>query len=229
MLLPRCVAPGRTRGNCAPHAAQRRGRLHSGAAPPRFVPLQHTPSTPSPPPSATQPWSLLSTRPDCPRTTLPTPNPDLPLQARAVVLFSLDGEECVSTVSITHSGASSYCKAAAQMDSATAAPRDAEKRTHYTTYGPSCYRFIPLSAKTFGRLGQPFMTMLTNLASRTATHCDGAYTPTNCVTSALQELSVCLCRCNTDLERAVANCFTRVSGNLEALMHGVTHPTVQLV
>jgi hypothetical protein len=68
------------------------------------------------------------------------------------------------------------------------------------------------------------MAMLRGLGSQAATHSNGAYTPA----SALQELSVCLCGRNTDLERAVTNCFTRVSGNQGTFMHGATCLTFEL-
>jgi hypothetical protein len=73
------------------------------------------------------------------------------------------------------------------------------------------------------------MVLLADLGSQSATYSDGAFMPAQFVTSALQEVSVCLCRCNTDLEQAVAKCFTRVSGNRGACMHGATRPTVELV
>jgi hypothetical protein len=72
------------------------------------------------------------------------------------------------------------------------------------THGLSWYRFIPPSVETFSRLGQPFVAMLTDPARRAATHSGRAFTTAQFVTSAMQTLLVCLCRRNTNLERAVA-------------------------
>jgi hypothetical protein len=72
------------------------------------------------------------------------------------------------------------------------------------------------------------MALLTDLGSQAATHSHGAFAPTQFVTSALQELFVCLGKRNTDLDGAIANFFTKVSLNRGAFMHGATSPTVEL-
>jgi hypothetical protein len=72
------------------------------------------------------------------------------------------------------------------------------------------------------------MALLTDLGGRAATHSDGAFMPAQFVTSALQGLSACLCRRKADLKSTVMYCFTRVSGNGGAFIHGATRTTVKL-
>ena len=125
-----------------------------------------------------------------PRAAGPRP----PAGARGDLLFSLEGEQCVGDVTVVHPGAITYCRVAATTDGGAAAVRDADKSSQYRRYGAGCYRFIPLTVETFGRLGKPFMDLVTDVASRATQHGNGTFTREQFVTGVLRELSVCLCR-----------------------------------
>jgi hypothetical protein len=71
---------------------------------------------------------------------------------------------------------------------------------------------VPLTVETFDRLGKPLMKLITDVSDQATQHGNGTFTREQFVTGVLRELSVCLCRCNASLERAVAGCVVRVSG-----------------
>jgi hypothetical protein len=52
----------------------------------------------------------------------------------------------------------------------------------------------------------------TDVSSRASQHSNGTFTREQFVSGVLRELSVCLCRRNAAIKRAVAGCFVRVSG-----------------
>jgi hypothetical protein len=94
-----------------------------------------------------------------------------------------------------------------------AARRDAEKTALYRGYGAGCYRCVPLNVETFGRLGKPLMKLITDVSDQATQHGNrGTVACEQFFTGVLRELSICLCRCNASLERAVPGCFVRVSG-----------------
>jgi hypothetical protein len=142
------------------------------------------------------------------------------------LLFSLEGQQCVGDVSVIHPGASTYCAVAAKTDGGAAARRDAAKTALYRGYGAGYYRFVPLTVETFGRLGQPLMKLITDVSNQATQHGNGTFTREQFVTGVLRELSVCLCRRNASLERAVAGCFVRVSGG--SYSPGLDQPTTEI-
>jgi hypothetical protein len=80
---------------------------------------------------------------------------------------------------------------------------------------------VPLSHESYGRLGQPaskLLNELANLASST-----GAVEKPRFVESALQELSISLCRGNHRIVSAYAALNTRITGS--ALIPGLPVPT----
>jgi hypothetical protein len=93
-------------------------------------------------------------------------------------------------------------------------------------YGVGCYRFVPLTVETFGRLGKPLMKLITDVSDQATQHGNGSFTREQFVTGVLRELSVCLCRHDASLERAVAGCFVRVSGG--SYSPGLDQPTAEV-
>jgi hypothetical protein len=118
----------------------------------------------------------------------------------------------VGDVSVIHPGSATYCAAAAKTDGGAAAQRDADKTSQYRRYGAGFYRLVPLTVETCGRLGRPFMDLLTDVSSQASQHINGTFTREQFVLGVLRKLSVCLYRRNAAIERAVAGCFVRVSG-----------------
>jgi hypothetical protein len=149
-----------------------------------------------------------------------------PTGARRDLLFSLEGQQCVGDVSVIHPGASTYCAVAAKTDGGAATRQDADETALYRGYGAGCYRFVPLTVETFGRLGKPLMKLITDVSDQATQHGNGAFTREQFVTGVLRELSVCLCRCNASLERAVSGCFMRVSGG--SYSPGLDQPTAEV-
>jgi hypothetical protein len=80
--------------------------------------------------------------------------------------------------------------------------------------------------ETFGRLGKPLMKLITDVSDQATQHGNGTFTREQFVTGVLRELSVCLCRRNASLERAVAGCFVRVSGG--SYSPGLDQPTMEV-
>jgi hypothetical protein len=148
------------------------------------------------------------------------------LNARGDILFVLDAELCVADVSIIHPGASTYRQAAAATAGAAAAIRDTAKRAQYRTGELSAYRFVPLSAETFGRLGKPFMALLSQLGDLAVTRGDGLLSKEQFVSGVIRELSVSLCKTNARLEHGVGGYFVKASG--VCLRHGRSRPTAEV-
>jgi hypothetical protein len=130
---------------------------------------------------------------------------------------------CVGDVSIIHPGAATYRRAAAATAGAAAAIRDQQKRTQYRNYGDTAFRFVPLSVETYGRLGKPFMELLSDVAERAVLQGAGLFSKDQFVSGVVQELSVCMCRYNARLEQGVSGFFVRASG--ACLAHGRHRPT----
>jgi hypothetical protein len=162
-------------------------------------------------------WTLCAAR--CAEGGLPsTKEPGLAVLPSAIgprppagrcgdLLFSLEGQQCVGDVSVIHPGSVTYCTVAAKTDGGAAAWRDADKTSQYRRYGAGCYRFVPLTVETCGRLGRPFMDLLTDVSSWASQHNNGTFTLEQFVSGVLCKLSVCLCRRNAAIEGAVAGCF----------------------
>jgi hypothetical protein len=83
-----------------------------------------------------------------------------------------------------------------------------------------------MTVETYGRLGKPFMKLITDVGASAAQQSDGTFTRDQFITGVLRELSVCLCRQNANIERAVSGCFVRVSGG--AFMPGLVQPTADV-
>jgi hypothetical protein len=132
----------------------------------------------------------------------------------------------VGDVSVIHPGSATYCAAAAKTDGGAAARRDADKTSHYRRYGAGCFWFVPLTVQTCGCLGRPFMDLLTDVSSRASQHNNGTFAREQFVSGVLREPSVCLCRRNAAIERAVACCFVQVSGGCYA--PGLDRPTAEV-
>ena len=98
----------------------------------------------------------------------------------------------VANVSVVHPAADTYVRAAAAAAGSAAKLRDDQKYAKYSRSGSAVYTLVPLSHESYSRLGQPasrFLNELANLASST-----GAVDKSSLIDSALQELSVSLCR-----------------------------------
>ena len=80
----------------------------------------------------------------------------------------------VTDVSVIAPTAPSHVRAAA-VQCGAADKRDCTKRIKYRKRGNFASTFVPLSVETYGTLGQPFMTLLSDLARRATTH-DAAVT-----------------------------------------------------
>jgi hypothetical protein len=93
---------------------------------------------------------------------------------------------------------------------ATASHRDQRKRTAYARVEPHGYGFVPFSVETYGRLGQPAMTLLHLLGGEAAG--PGGVTRASFVHGALRELSVGLCRGNFLAYRASVGMLDMSSG-----------------
>jgi hypothetical protein len=65
-----------------------------------------------------------------------------------------------------------------------------------------------------------------DVSSRASQHSNGTFTREQFVSGVLRELSVCLCRRNAAMKRAVASCFVRVS--VGCYSPGLDQPTVKV-
>ena len=65
---------------------------------------------------------------------------------------------------MVHSAAATYVSAAACAEGSASAVRDQAKRAQYENYDPLGYALVPLSKRTFSRLGRPAMALLNKLA-----------------------------------------------------------------
>jgi hypothetical protein len=88
------------------------------------------------------------------------------------------------------------------------------------------HRFLPLSAETHGRLGKPFMALISDLGDLAVGRGEGTFTKGQFVQCVLREISVSLCGFNARLEQGVSSFFVKASGH--CLRHGRTHPTADV-
>ena len=70
----------------------------------------------------------------------------------------------VADISVIHPGADTYVSAAATTAGAAAKDRDDKKHQKYNRAGSAVYRMVPLSHESYGRLGQPAIQLLNELA-----------------------------------------------------------------
>jgi hypothetical protein len=70
------------------------------------------------------------------------------------------------------------------------------------------------------------MKLITDVPDQATQHGNGTFTRELIVSGVLRELSVCLCRHNASLERAVAGCFVQVSGG--SYSQGLDQPTAEV-
>lgn len=137
------------------------------------------------------------------------------------VLAMLPRRLTITDVSVIHPGADTYVRRAAGEAGAAAEIRDKQKYEKYNRAGSAVYRVVPLSHESYGRMGQPasrLLNELANIASGSGAVAKGAF-----VESALQELSVALCRGNHRIVSAYAALNTRITGS--ALIPGLPVPT----
>ena len=93
--------------------------------------------------------------------------------------------------------------------------------THTHTH---THAFVPLSTKTFGRLGKPAMALLNKLAECASA---SGVVFKDFVVNALRELSVGLCRGNCVLYKRSLYALARVSGT--AFRAGADIPTSEII
>jgi hypothetical protein len=111
-------------------------------------------------------------------------------EAREDILLALPQGISITDISVIHPLSLNIISRAATT--AGASHRDQLKRTAYARVEPHGYCFIPFSVETYGCLGQPAMKLLHLLGDEAAG--PGGVTRASFVNSALQELSVGLCR-----------------------------------
>jgi hypothetical protein len=70
------------------------------------------------------------------------------------------------------------------------------------------------------------MKLITDVGASAAQQGDDTFKRDQFITGVLRELSVCLCRRNANIERAVSSCFVRVSGGV--YMPGLVQPTADV-
>ena len=114
--------------------------------------------------------------------------------------------------------------AAAATAGSAAARRDSEKRRKYGTGDLGGYAFVPLSVESYGRLSEPAMQLLNDLASTAAA--SGVVVKADFVGSALRELSVGLCKGNGIVYRAGLKVLARCAGT--AFLPGAMVPSADM-
>ena len=127
----------------------------------------------------------------------------------------------VADVSVIHPAADTYVRAAANTAGSAASTRDKQKYAHYRSAGSAVYRMVPLSHESYERLGQPASQLLNECANLASS--SGAVLKSKFVETALQELSVSMCRGNHRIVSAYAALNTRLTGS--ALIPGLSVPT----
>jgi hypothetical protein len=128
-------------------------------------------------------------------------------------LLTLDGKQCMGDFSIAHLGVAKYLKSPSRVKKRQSTVNGApgcRRCTQYRTNWNGCYRCTLLAVETRDRKGKSIMDISTDVASQIAVQGDRALLSTKFATNMLKEISVCLCKCNADLEHTVS-CFTRVS------------------
>ena len=146
------------------------------------------------------------------------------LSARGDVLMVMR-ELTITDVSVIAPTAPSHVRAAAVQFGA-ADKRYCTKRIKYRKRGRLESTFVPLSVETYGTLGQPFMTLLADLARRASPPGKGAAdSQQRLLTAAFQEASVQLVRGNAMMMRCAVKKLNRASG--KALREGLDVPVMR--
>jgi hypothetical protein len=132
----------------------------------------------------------------------------------------------VGDVSVIHPAAASFAVGAAHTPGFAAAARDASKRRAYRQVS-SALPFVPMSVESFGRLGAPALTLLTDLADQAVQAGGPGLSRAAFISGALRELSVALCRGSASLCRLGAYVATRAAG--QTPMRGLARPSAEVV
>jgi hypothetical protein len=133
------------------------------------------------------------------------------VEARGVVLLAMLQGIAIADVSIIHPTSPNSLSRAGATAGAAASHRDRQKQTAYARVEPNGYSFVPFSVESYGRLGQPAMTLLHSLGDEAAG--PGGVSRASFVGGALRELSVGLIRGNFLLYRASVGMLAKSSGN----------------
>ena len=88
--------------------------------------------------------------------------------------------------------------------------RDADKRTKHMASEPGIYQFVPLSVESYGRLGEPALQFLGELADSACS--SGLVDRGLFVANAKKELGVALCRGNALLFQDCYGNLAKASG-----------------
>jgi hypothetical protein len=142
-------------------------------------------------------------------------------EARGDLLLALPRGITIVDISITHPLAINTLAAAATTAGAAAARREQQKRATYSRVEPNGYPFVPFSAESYGRIGQPAMKLLHAMGDEAAG--PGGVTRVSFVAGALREISVGLCRSKFFMYRACLGMFAKSSGT--GLRAGMRVPT----
>ena len=81
-------------------------------------------------------------------------------QSRGDILLALQDALTVVDISVVHPAAATYGNAAICTEGSAAAVRYHTKSAQYENSDPFGYAYVPLSTKTFGRLGKPGMALM---------------------------------------------------------------------
>jgi hypothetical protein len=107
----------------------------------------------------------------------PRPHIRLPrAEAQGDILYVLTNELQVGDLSVVHPGAARSRRAASATPRAAATQRDTEKRVQYHQDEWGAYHFTPLSMESFGRLGPPRISLLSDIGNLGVLHGDGLFT-----------------------------------------------------
>jgi hypothetical protein len=117
------------------------------------------------------------------------------VEARGDVLLAMPQGIAIADVSIIHPTSLNTLSRAAAAAGAAASHRDRQKQTAYARVEPNGYSVVPFSVESYGRLGQPAMTLLHSLGDEAAG--PGGVSRASFVAGALRELNVGLIRGNS--------------------------------
>jgi hypothetical protein len=143
------------------------------------------------------------------------------VEARGDVVFAMPQGIAIADVSIIHPTSLSTLSRVAATAGAATSHRDRQKQTAYARVEPNGYSFVPFSVESYGRLGQPAMTLLHSLGDE-ATGPRGV-SRASFVAGALRELSVGLIQGDFMLYGVSVGMLARSSGS--SFRAGLSMPT----
>jgi hypothetical protein len=143
------------------------------------------------------------------------------VEARGDVLLAMPQGITIAYVSVIHPTSLNTLSRAAVTAGAAALHRDRQKQTAYARVEPNGYSFVPFSVESYGRLGQPAMSLLHSLGAEAAGL--GGVSRASFVAGALRELSVGLIRGNFLLYGASVGMLAKSSGS--SFRAGLSVPT----